>query len=107
MGLTLNSDIPELLSSFDISGPHYVIEISLTSLPYKLKCVTWACLLLDCVWPGSQNITDIFPDVHLQGRIGCSCCFIAKACPTLQPYETVAHQAPMFKGFPRQGYWSG
>ena len=37
MGLTLNSDIPELLSSFDISGPHYVIEISMTSLPYKLN----------------------------------------------------------------------
>ena len=25
-------------------------------------------------------------------------------CATLQ---TVAHQAPLFLGFPRQGYWSG
>ena len=37
MGLTLNSNTPELFSSFDVSGPHCVIEISLTSLPYKLN----------------------------------------------------------------------
>ena len=37
MGLTLNSNTPELFSSFDVSGPHWVIEISLTSLPYKLN----------------------------------------------------------------------
>ena len=36
MGLTLNSNIPELLSSFDVCGPHCIIEISLISLPYKL-----------------------------------------------------------------------
>ena len=37
MGLTLNSNIPELLSSFDVSGPHCIIEVSLIPLPYKLN----------------------------------------------------------------------
>ena len=32
---------------------------------------------------------------------------VAQLCPTLQHYEIVAHQAPLFMGFPRQEYWSG
>ena len=38
---------------------------------------------------------------------GC-CCLEAKSCPSLlQPLRTVAHQAPLSVGFPRQEYWSG
>ena len=31
---------------------------------------------------------------------------VAKSCPTLVTPWTVAHQAPLSKGFPRQEYWS-
>ena len=34
-------------------------------------------------------------------------CSVAKLCPTLQPPWTVAHQASLSMGFPRQEYWSG
>ena len=30
-----------------------------------------------------------------------------KLCPTLVTSWTVAHQAPLSMGFPRQEYWSG
>ena len=32
---------------------------------------------------------------------------VAKSCPTLVTPWTVARQAPLFMGFPRQEYWSG
>ena len=34
------------------------------------------------------------------------CCFVAKLCPTLVIPRTVASQAPLSTGFPRQEYWS-
>ena len=35
------------------------------------------------------------------------CCLVTKLCPNLMTSWTVAHQAPLPKGFPRQEYWSG
>ena len=35
------------------------------------------------------------------------CLECAQPCPTLQPQWTVACQAPLSMGFPRQEYWSG
>ena len=32
---------------------------------------------------------------------------VAKLCPTLATPRTVAHQAPLSMGFPREEYWSG
>ena len=32
---------------------------------------------------------------------------VTKSCPTLATPWTVAHQAPLSMGFPRQEYWSG
>ena len=32
---------------------------------------------------------------------------VAKSCPALATPWTVAHQAPLSMGFPRQEYWSG
>jgi len=32
----------------------------------------------------------------------CCCCLVAKLCPTLWPPWTIARQAPLFMGFPRQ-----
>ena len=32
---------------------------------------------------------------------------VAQLCPTLCDPWTVAHQAPLSMGFPRQEYWSG
>ena len=32
---------------------------------------------------------------------------VTKSCPTLVTPCTVAHQAPLFMGFPRQEYWNG
>ena len=34
------------------------------------------------------------------------CCLVAQSCLTLATPQTVAHQAPLFKGFSRQEYWS-
>ena len=39
-------------------------------------------------------------------KLSC-CCLVAKLCPTLVTAWTVARQAPLFMGFPRQEYWSG
>ena len=36
----------------------------------------------------------------------CYCCSVAKLCPTLMTPWTVARQAPLSMGFPRQEYWS-
>ena len=33
------------------------------------------------------------------------CCLVAKSCPTLATPWTVAHQATLSMGFPRQEYW--
>ena len=35
------------------------------------------------------------------------CCLVAQSCLTLVTPQTVAHQAPLSKGFSRQEYWSG
>ena len=35
------------------------------------------------------------------------CCLVDKLCLTLVTPWTVAHQAPLSIGFPRQEYWSG
>ena len=37
----------------------------------------------------------------------CGCDLVAKSCLTLATPWTVAHQALLSVGFPRQGYWSG
>ena len=36
-----------------------------------------------------------------------NCCLIAKSCLTDATPWTIAHQAPLSMGFPRQEYWSG
>ena len=36
-----------------------------------------------------------------------SCCLVTKSCLTLCNLWTVAHQAPLSMGCPRQEYWSG
>ena len=36
----------------------------------------------------------------------CFCCLVVKSCLTLTPW-TVALQAPLLMGFPRQEHWSG
>ena len=37
----------------------------------------------------------------------CCCCLVNRFCPTLlQPFGTVAHQAPLSMIFPRQESWS-
>ena len=35
------------------------------------------------------------------------CCLVTKLCLTLRTQQTVAHQAPLSMGFPRQEFWSG
>ena len=35
------------------------------------------------------------------------CCLVGQSCLTLATPRTVAHQAPLSMGFPRQEYWSG
>ena len=37
----------------------------------------------------------------------CCCCLVTKLCPSLCNPWTVALQAPLSMGFPRQEYWSG
>ena len=36
----------------------------------------------------------------------CWWCLVAKSCPILVTSWTIAHQAPLSMGFPRQEYWS-
>ena len=36
----------------------------------------------------------------------CFCCLVSKSCPTIAAPWTVAHQAPLSMGFPRQEHWS-
>ena len=42
-------------------------------------------------------------------QYGCCfcCCWVAKSCLSLVTPWTIAHQAPLSVGFPRQEYWSG
>ena len=35
-----------------------------------------------------------------------SVCSVTQLCPILQTYGTVAHQAPLSIGFPRQEFWN-
>ena len=36
-----------------------------------------------------------------------NCCLVTESSSTLVTPWTVAHQSPLFMGFPRQEYWSG
>ena len=57
----------------------------------------------------------IFEIIYLKGLISetykktymTQCGLVTKSCPTLEATWTVAHQAPLSMGFPRQEYWSG
>ena len=49
---------------------------------------------------------DIFLAIQLI-EYRCCCCVVDKSCPTLVTPWTVAHQAPLSMGFPRQEHWSG
>ena len=52
--------------------------------------------MLICPLPGSRD-----------GINYACCCLVTKSCPTLCNPWTVAHQAPLSMGSPRQQYWSG
>ena len=41
--------------------------------------------------------------IHNSGSVG----LVTKSCATLATSWTVAHEAPLSMGFPRQEYWSG
>ena len=47
-----------------------------------------------------SGLTSNLLDYNLPG-------LVSKLCPTLLTPWTVAHQAPLSVGFPRQEYWSG
>ena len=51
----------------------------------------------------------VFPYLWFSERVYVEllCCLVAKLCLTLATPWTVAHQAPLSMGFPRQEYWSG
>ena len=44
----------------------------------------------------------MYPSIHC-----CCCCLVTKLCLTLAAPWTVAHQASLSMGSPRQEYWSG
>ena len=50
--------------------------------------------------------TVVAPNLWSMMRIHC-CCLVTKSSLTLVTPRTVAHQAPLSIGFPRQEYWSG
>ena len=62
-------------------------------------------------------VTIVQGHIHINDRDGvltqavwllCCCCLVTKSCLTLlAPPWTVALQAPLSIGFPRQEYWSG
>ena len=51
----------------------------------------------------------MFVTLVLAWYLACSssCCLVTEFCPTLATPWTVALQAPLSVGFPRQEYWSG
>ena len=52
------------------------------------------------VWEG------LYQDTY-SSELHTYCCLLAKSCPVLLRPQTVAHQATLSMGFPRQEYWSG
>ena len=49
---------------------------------------------------GSASVCLFSYNLHIDGGL------VAKSCPKLTTLWTVAHQAPLSLGFPRQEYWS-
>ena len=94
----------------DSGSDHYCLPAHWYTLLYYLAyhwffvvCVILVCGRF-CVCP--LRVTSLFPSPgkHLQFR---PCCWAAKSCLTLATPWTVACQALLFMGFPRQEYWSG
>ena len=55
----------------------------------------------------SYDNMDVLKNITLTYYINSGGSLVAKLCPTLATPWTVAHQAPLSMGFPRQKYWSG
>ena len=54
------------------------------------------------IWVNGKKILSLRP-LRVHGGDG----LVAKSCSTLATPWTVAHQAPLSMGFPRQEYWNG
>ena len=69
--------------------------------------------LLDSLCPSGHFTTSLLWTGYLSvflARECCCCCFCVKSFNHVQLFATpwtVAHQAPLSMGFPRQEYWSG
>ena len=96
---------------------------------YKLLCLKWITSkdllystgsLLNVIWQPGWEVSWVRVDTCIYTAESlccppvcvylcvCVCTYsFAQSCPTLAPPWTVAHQTPLFMGFPRQEYWSG
>ena len=57
-----------------------------------------------------EKLTDVEQGWSQENKCNSVCthlCSVAKSCLTLCNLWTVAHQAPLSMGFPKQEYWSG
>ena len=77
----------------------------------------WGCKESDVTFTFTVLFFSFLPPINcyyllLDGQfmmgLCCYYCLVSKLCPTLcDPPWTVAHQAPLSTGFPRQEYWNG
>ena len=84
-----------------------LIDLHLLKNPYILGVKpSWSCCYDLCCWIlFARTLLRIFASVFISDGGGGG--LVAKSWPTLVTPWTVAHQAPLSMGFPRQEYWSG
>ena len=70
---------------------------------FRLGCE--ACGLL-VPWPGIEPSSAFSPRDHREFPDTCCCCLVVKSRLTLATPWTVALQAPLSAGFPRQEHWN-
>ena len=72
------------------------------SLPREFRTQAWLCASVMLTW-GNLGMEDMKNTLHM---CVCACvCSLSHVQLFATPW-TVAHQAPLSMGFPRQGYWS-
>ena len=84
-------------------GYIYILRKALISYCNQLLWKTGAYDKDSPSWPNSCRAPGSAPS----SRSVCAMCSIAQSCPTLATSWTVAHQASLSMGFPKQECWSG
>ena len=84
------------------------IILDCANLEHSLHCrkCYWTVLAGIVIWMSHYNLISSGYLTVIVGYVPCWWGFSAESCLTLPTPWTVAHQAPLCVGFPRQEYWS-